>query len=198
MELYPRTPIGATDNRLFVIRNIFNIILYKLLAITKSQTYQAYIANCVCLIIDFTIIDLLHETGKTLLRNLEWGTCTTQILFSASLTVRNLSILSHLEICNICRCNVETSSRIQCFLEGQRCNPSKHHSIHTTTKCTTQPPCFFIKRAEIKVCRLLKALYGLTQAPRAWNAKIHAHLLQLSFVNSPTKNTLYVRKDGGK
>ena len=62
----------------------------------------------------------------------------------------------------------------------------------------TQPPGFVIKGAETKVCRLLKALYGLKQAPRAWNAKIHAHLLQLSFVNSPTERTLYVRKDGEK
>ena len=62
----------------------------------------------------------------------------------------------------------------------------------------TQPPSFVIKGAEPKVCKLLKSLYGLKQAPRAWNAKIHAHLLQLSFVNSPTESTLYVRKDGEK
>ena len=55
-----------------------------------------------------------------------------------------------------------------------------------------------LKGTETKICRILKALHGLKQAPRAWNAKIHAHLLQLSFVNSPTESTLYVRKDGEK
>ena len=30
------------------------------------------------------------------------------------------------------------------------------------------------------------------------NAKIHAHLLQLCFLNSPTESTLYVREDGEK
>ena len=61
-----------------------------------------------------------------------------------------------------------------------------------------QPPGFITKGAETKVCRLLKALYSLKQAPRAWNAKIHAHLLRLSFVSSPIESTLYVRKDGEK
>ena len=55
------------------------------------------------------------------------------------------------------------------------------------------PPGFVIKGAKTKVSRLLKALYRLKQAPRAWNAKIHAHLLQLS-----SESTLYVRKDGEK
>ena len=50
-----------------------------------------------------------------------------------------------------------------------------------------QPPCFVMKGATTKVCKLLKALNGLMQAPQKWNAKIHAHLLQLGFVNKQPK-----------
>ena len=37
-----------------------------------------------------------------------------------------------------------------------------------------QPPGFIVKGAEHKVLRLQRALYGLRQAPRAWNAKLDA------------------------
>ena len=35
-----------------------------------------------------------------------------------------------------------------------------------------QPPGFAVKGAEHRVLRLCKALYGLQQAPRAWNASL--------------------------
>ncbi|KAF0935708.1 hypothetical protein E2562_035756 [Oryza meyeriana var. granulata] len=39
-----------------------------------------------------------------------------------------------------------------------------------------QPPGFVVARHEGKVLRLKKALYGLRQAPRAWNTKLDSSL----------------------
>ena len=44
-----------------------------------------------------------------------------------------------------------------------------------------QPLGFAIKGAEHRVLRLRKALYGVWQAPRAWNAKLDATLGELGF-----------------
>jgi len=48
-----------------------------------------------------------------------------------------------------------------------------------------QPPGFVIPDKENKVLRLCKALYGLRQAPRAWNAKLDSTLKQMGFQQSP-------------
>lgn len=44
-----------------------------------------------------------------------------------------------------------------------------------------QPPSFVLKGHEHHVLRLVKALYGLRQAPRAWYAKLDESLVKLSF-----------------
>src|SRR5438132_3655898 len=44
-----------------------------------------------------------------------------------------------------------------------------------------QPPGFIEEGAEDKVLRLDKALYGLRQAPRAWNIKLDQSLGELDF-----------------
>ena len=44
-----------------------------------------------------------------------------------------------------------------------------------------QPPGFAVKGEEHRVLRLRKVLYGLRQAPRAWNAKLDATLGELGF-----------------
>ena len=55
-----------------------------------------------------------------------------------------------------------------------------------------QPPGFAIKGAEHRVFRLRKALYGLRQAPRAWNAKLDATLGKLGFTWCATEHALYM------
>jgi transposase InsO family protein len=42
------------------------------------------------------------------------------------------------------------------------------------------------------VCRLLRSLYGLKQAARVWNQKIHAFLLKIGFARSHADPCLYV------
>jgi hypothetical protein len=60
-----------------------------------------------------------------------------------------------------------------------------------------QPPGFVIPSKENKVLRLRKALYGLQQVPRAWNAKLDSTLKQMGFEQSPHEAAVYRRgKDG--
>ena len=56
-----------------------------------------------------------------------------------------------------------------------------------------QPSGFAVKGAEHRVLRLRKALYGLRQAPRAWNAKLDATLGELGFTRCATVHALYTR-----
>jgi hypothetical protein len=60
-----------------------------------------------------------------------------------------------------------------------------------------QPPGFAIPGKEGKVLRLRKALYGLWQAPRAWNAKLDSTLKRMGFEQSPHEAAVYRRGSGG-
>ena len=60
-----------------------------------------------------------------------------------------------------------------------------------------QPPGFAIPGKEGKVLRLRKALYGLRQAPRAWNAKLDSTLKRMGFMPSPHEAAIYRRGNGG-
>jgi hypothetical protein len=55
-----------------------------------------------------------------------------------------------------------------------------------------QPPGFVIAGKEGKVLRLRKALYGLRQAPRAWNAKLDTMMVSLGFQRSKSEHAIYV------
>jgi hypothetical protein len=59
-----------------------------------------------------------------------------------------------------------------------------------------QPPGFAIPDKEGKVLRLRKALYGLQQAPRAWNAKLDSTLQRMGFEQSPHEAVVYWRGNG--
>ena len=56
-----------------------------------------------------------------------------------------------------------------------------------------QPPGFVIKGEEHMVLRLRKALYGLRQALRVWNAKLDAMLGKLGFTRCAIEHALYMR-----
>jgi hypothetical protein len=62
--------------------------------------------------------------------------------------------------------------------------------------CIEQPTGFIITDKEHKVFKLRKALYGLHQAPRAWNAKLDDTLLSLGFRGTPSKHANCVRWNG--
>ena len=55
----------------------------------------------------------------------------------------------------------------------------------------TQPEGFVTKGSEEKVYKLHKALYGLRQAPRAWNIKLNEILKKLSFEKCSKEPSVY-------
>ena len=57
-------------------------------------------------------------------------------------------------------------------------------------------PLGFVVAGEGKVYRLLKALYGLRQALRAWNAKLDATLKAMGFTQSVHEAVVYRRRSG--
>jgi hypothetical protein len=60
-----------------------------------------------------------------------------------------------------------------------------------------QPPGFAILDKKGEVLRLRKALYGLRQAPRVWNAKLDSTLKRMGFGQSPHEAVNYQRSNGG-
>jgi hypothetical protein len=60
-----------------------------------------------------------------------------------------------------------------------------------------QPAGFVIAGKEHKVLKLRKVLYGLHQAPRAWNTKLDDTLVSLGFRSHPSEHAIYVRQNGG-
>jgi hypothetical protein len=60
-----------------------------------------------------------------------------------------------------------------------------------------QPPGFAILGKEGKVLRLRKVLYGLRQAPEAWNAKLDSTLKGMGFRQSPHEAAIYRWGNGG-
>ena len=59
-----------------------------------------------------------------------------------------------------------------------------------------QAPGFAVKGAEHMVLKLRKTLYGLRQAPQAWNAKLDTTLGELGFTRCTTEHALYMRQWG--
>lgn len=62
----------------------------------------------------------------------------------------------------------------------------------------SQPEGFVKEQQQNKVYRLFKALYGLRQAPRAWNARLHRCLKGLGFVRCPQEHDVYTRRKAGE
>ncbi|WCJ34767.1 Retrovirus-related Pol polyprotein from transposon TNT 1-94 [Euphorbia peplus] len=60
----------------------------------------------------------------------------------------------------------------------------------------SQPKGYEKEGQESKVYRLLKALYGLRQAPRAWYAQLNKCLQKLGFIKCPFEHAVYTRRDG--
>lgn len=60
-----------------------------------------------------------------------------------------------------------------------------------------QPERFIVQGQEQKVYKLRKALYGLRQAPRAWNVKLNEILRGLSFQRCSKEPSLYHKKKNG-
>lgn len=66
------------------------------------------------------------------------------------------------------------------------------------TVYVTQPEGFVKKNKERFVYKLVKALYGLRQAPRAWYARLSKYLESLGFVKCPYEHAVYTKREGGE
>ena len=61
----------------------------------------------------------------------------------------------------------------------------------------SQPYGFVVKGKEQKVCKLVKSLHGLKQAPHTQYEKLTDHLLKLNFENFDLDDaTLFIKKVG--
>lgn len=61
-----------------------------------------------------------------------------------------------------------------------------------------QPEGFEKKGEKHKVYKLLKALYGLLQAPRAWYTRLRKCLENLGFEKCPYEHAVYVKREGNE
>jgi hypothetical protein len=59
-----------------------------------------------------------------------------------------------------------------------------------------QPPGFVAAGHEEKVLKLKKALYGLRQAPRAWNVRLDSSLQNMGFIRCISEHGMYTRGHG--
>lgn len=60
----------------------------------------------------------------------------------------------------------------------------------------SQPEGYVKKNEERKVYKLLKALYGLRQAPRAWYTRLNKCLKELNFIKCPYEHAVYTKREG--
>jgi hypothetical protein len=61
-----------------------------------------------------------------------------------------------------------------------------------------QPDGFVVKGEERKVCKLLKYLYVLKQAPKQWHEKFDRTLTYVGFVVNEAEKCVYYRHGGGE
>lgn len=61
-----------------------------------------------------------------------------------------------------------------------------------------QPQGYEKKGEEHKVYKLLKALYGLRQAPRAWYARLKSFLQKMGLVKFPYEHAVYMKREGNE
>ncbi|CAA7034524.1 unnamed protein product [Microthlaspi erraticum] len=70
------------------------------------------------------------------------------------------------------------------------------HGELKETVYVKQPAGFEVKGSEGKVYKLNKALYGLRQAPRAWNHKLNQILMELRFTKCSKEPSVYRKVSG--
>ncbi|GKC22685.1 putative ribonuclease H-like domain-containing protein, partial [Tanacetum coccineum] len=61
--------------------------------------------------------------------------------------------------------------------------------------CVSQPPGFVDPKFPNKVYKVIKAWYGLHQAPRAWYATLSAFLEKSGYIRGTIEKTLFIKKD---
>ena len=96
--------------------------------------------------------------------------------------VRYLTAIAVLEDWELCAFDIKTA-----FLYG----------ILNEEIYIEQPEGFLEKGQESHVCRLKKAIYGLKQASRTWNHRLHAKLLDIGFKRTYSDVSVYMYQQQG-
>ena len=81
--------------------------------------------------------------------------------------------------------------RAYLILKHPFCLTQHIYLLFIDVQYVAQPPGFSLAGDERKVLRLRKALYGLRQAPRAWNTKLDSTLSELGFTRTLTEHGVY-------
>ena len=61
-----------------------------------------------------------------------------------------------------------------------------------------QPDGFVVNGQERKVCKLVKSMYGLKQAPKRWHEKSNTTLTSVGFVVNEADKCVYYHHGGGE
>nr|GEX42761.1 putative ribonuclease H-like domain-containing protein [Tanacetum cinerariifolium] len=97
------------------------------------------------------------------------------------------------EVVDIDRLHMDASQRIHtglwCFNDESSYNIEFEEDIHVC-----QPPGFKDPEHPDKVYKVVKALYGLHQAPRAWYETLATYLLENGFQRGTIDQTLFIKK----
>ena len=56
----------------------------------------------------------------------------------------------------------------------------------------SQPPGFIDSNDPNYVCKLKKSIYGLNQAPQAWNTKLRSYILHMGFTSTQPDTSLFI------
>jgi hypothetical protein len=62
----------------------------------------------------------------------------------------------------------------------------------------TQPSGFVVKGQEDKMCKVMKSLYDLKQAPKQWHEKFDVILISASFSVNEANRCVYYRHGGSQ
>ncbi|CAM8971434.1 unnamed protein product [Rhodiola kirilowii] len=76
-------------------------------------------------------------------------------------------------------------------------NAFLHGQLDEEVYMTLPPGYFKHEKAQGKVCKLLKSLYGLKQEPRQWYARFSDALISFGFLQSPNDHSLFTYNKGG-
>ncbi|GJU83843.1 putative ribonuclease H-like domain-containing protein [Tanacetum coccineum] len=117
----------------------------------------------------------------------DFNNLPTEVVVSPIPTLRIHNIHPQSQILGDPKSSVQTRSRVQ--------KHSGAHALLNEEVYVSQPPGFVDPDHPKKVYKVVKALYGLHQAPRAWYATLSTFLEKHGYRRGTINKTLFIKKD---